>query len=131
MKTADRDPSRSVGASLSNSVRRGLSDAARFWEPRRILYNLILAVVVCAWIAASWPHFRPAFNLYSLAQMVILALLANVCYSAAYFVDVPMQWFLRTGLWGRRRWALWLAGTLFAILLANYWIADEIYPFVR
>jgi len=22
-------------------------------------------------------------------------------------------------------------GTLFAILLANYWIADEIYPFVR
>jgi uncharacterized protein involved in exopolysaccharide biosynthesis len=34
-------------------------------------------------------------------------------------------------LWKRRRWILWLAGTAFAVALANYWIADEIYPFVR
>jgi hypothetical protein len=31
----------------------------------------------------------------------------------------------------RQRSVLWVIGTLFAILLANYWIADEIYPFVR
>jgi hypothetical protein len=24
-----------------------------------------------------------------------------------------------------------VAGTLFSILLANYWIADEVYPFVQ
>jgi len=27
--------------------------------------------------------------------------------------------------------ALWVAGTVFAIVFANYWIADEIYPFVH
>jgi hypothetical protein len=31
----------------------------------------------------------------------------------------------------RRRLALWLAGMVFAIVFANYWIADEIYPFVN
>lgn len=30
-----------------------------------------------------------------------------------------------------RRWVPWLLGALFAILLENYWIAGEIYPFVR
>jgi hypothetical protein len=25
---------------------------------------------------------------------------------------------------------VWLAGTPFAVLLENYWIADEIYPYV-
>jgi len=33
--------------------------------------------------------------------------------------------------WRHWRWRLWLAGTLFAMALANYWIADEIYPYVR
>jgi hypothetical protein len=32
--------------------------------------------------------------------------------------------------WRQRRWALWLFGTLFALVIAYYWIADEIYPFV-
>jgi hypothetical protein len=27
-----------------------------------------------------------------------------------------------------QRWGLWILGTLFAFVLANYWIADEIYP---
>jgi len=34
-------------------------------------------------------------------------------------------------MWAKRRWILWLVGTLFAIVFENYWIADEIYPFVR
>jgi hypothetical protein len=33
-------------------------------------------------------------------------------------------------VWKRRRWALWVVGTLFAIL-RKLLIADEIYPFVR
>ena len=33
--------------------------------------------------------------------------------------------------WRRIRWVVWVAGMLFAILLANYWIADEIYPDVN
>jgi|SRR5208337_1358413 len=105
-----------------------LADAIRFWELRRIIYNLALSVVVILWLVLTWPHFRPALTLSSLLFLVIMGLLANACYCAAYLVDLPMQHF---AVWRRWRWALWLIGTLFAILLANYWIADEIYPDFR
>ena len=131
MNKSDRNQSKPSAVSFSRSAQCNLSDAARYWEPRRIPYNLVLTAVVTIWVAASWPHFRPAFNLHAFALLIFLAVLANVCYSAAYFVDVPMRWLLQNGLWDRRRWLLWLAGTLFAVLLANYWIADEIYPFIR
>jgi hypothetical protein len=32
--------------------------------------------------------------------------------------------------WKRRRWMLWCAGALLAVILECYWIADEIYPAV-
>jgi len=108
-----------------------LGDSLRFWELRRLPYNLVLIAVVIAWVAATWPHFRPMVDVHTLLLLAILGLIANVCYCAAYFVDIPMQCSALAALWRRRRWALWLAGTLLAILLANYWIVDEIYPFVR
>ncbi|MHB8503327.1 MAG: hypothetical protein ACYDHE_20585, partial [Candidatus Acidiferrales bacterium] len=77
------------------------------------------------------PHFRPALTLTSLLLLAVLALIANACYCAAYLVDIPFQHSSLRSIWKRRRWILWLAGTLFALLLANYWIADEIYPFVH
>ena len=108
-----------------------LADTLRFWEIRRLIYNLVLVAVVFAWVAGTWPHFRPMFELRSLLLLAILALIANVCYCAAYFVYIAMQSSALGTAWKRRRWTLWLAGMLLAILLANYWIADEIYPFVR
>ena len=42
----------------------------------------------------------------------------------------PMQISYFQPKWRRWRWALWFAGTLFAILLENYWIVDEVYPYV-
>jgi hypothetical protein len=111
---------------------RGLiTDTIRFWEFGRLIYNFVLLLVVIAWVATTWPHFRPMVEVHSLLLVVILALLANACYCAAYLVDIPMQYSPLGATWKRRRWTLWLAGMLFAILLANYWIVDEIYPFVR
>src|SRR6266849_5926239 len=125
METALPTQSQGLGESPSGPFRRLLADAIRFWEPRRLIYNLVLAAVVMVWLAASWPHFRPAFTLQSLLLLAILALLANACYCAAYFVDIPMQGLSVGDVLRRLRWELWLIGTLFAIVLANYWIADE------
>ena len=108
-----------------------LGNSLRFWELRRLIYNLVLFTVVVTWVAATWPHFRPMFEVHSLLLLAILALVANACYCAAYLVDIPMQYSALGNFWRRRRWTLWLAGVLLAILLANYWISDEIYPFVR
>lgn len=103
-------------------------DAVHFWEPRRIWYNGVLTAIVFLWVAFTWPHFRPAFTLPVLGAMLLLALLANICYSAAYPPDLFMQSLAPSSWWRRLRQILWAIGMLFAILIENYWIADEIYP---
>lgn len=107
-----------------------LDDAIRYWEPRRVLYNLVLTAVVIAWLALTWPHFRPALTLESLLILLTLAGLANLCYCAAYLVDIPMQCSSSQLTWRRRRAGLFLLGTAFAVVITCYWIADEIYPYV-
>jgi hypothetical protein len=115
----------------TGALREVLGDAIRYWEARRIAYNLVLTVAVLAWMVSTWPHFRPALTLQSLLLLVILAALANLCYCAAYLADLAMQHSPFKRLWRHRRWALWFAGMVLALVLANYWIADEVYPFVR
>jgi hypothetical protein len=119
------------GESPSSSLRESFTDAIRYWEPRRLVYNFVLSAVTAAWVAGTWPHFRAALTLSSLPPLAALTLLANVCYCAAYLVDIPIQRSSLGAVWKRRRWGLWLIGTFFAILLASYWIADEIYPDFR
>jgi hypothetical protein len=124
-------PAQEFGKPSGHLWRERLANASRFWEPRRIIYNLVLATVVLVWIFATWPHFRSTIILSSLLPLAILATLANVCYSAAYAVDIPLQRSLLATIWSKQRWVLWLVGTLFAVVLTNYWIVDEIYPYVR
>ena len=107
-----------------------LRDAIGYWERRRLWYNLALVALTNAWIVFTWPHFRPAFTLDSLLKLAVLATLANVCYCAAYLVDLPVQQSSFREGWRQRRWLLWLLGTVFALVFGYYWIADEIYPFV-
>ncbi|SRR5713101_3083171 len=128
MEAAHPTQSQDTGKSPSGSFRELLTDAIRFWEPRRLVYNFALTAVAVAWVVVSWPHFRAALTLHSLLLLSILAMLANVCYCAAYLVDVPLQASSFGTVWRRRRWGLWLVGTLFAILVESYWINDEIYP---
>jgi len=131
MEAAPPTQPQAFGNSPAGPFRGLLADSIRFWELRRIVYNFALAAVVVAWLVATWPHFRPALKLIPLLQFAVLALLANVCYCAAYLVDIPLLSSPLSDVWRRRRWALWLVGTLFAVLFENYWIADEIYDFVN
>ena len=110
------------------SFREVFSDALRYWEPKRIGYNGILSLVVLGWVMFTWPHFRSEFTWSSLLALFVLAVLANVCYCAAYLVDVPVQYSVFRDGWRRRRWALWLVGVMFAAAITYFWMADEIYP---
>jgi hypothetical protein len=129
----DYSHSMDAGSSHKHSAtpfRSSFFEAIHYWEPRRLIYNCVLAGVCVAWVVLTWPHFRSILNWSSALLLLFLGLIANACYCAAYFVDLPMQFSPLATAWRRRRWALWLAGMLFAILLANYWISDEIYPYV-
>jgi hypothetical protein len=131
METPRPTESYRPGEQIPSPLRSFFSDAARYWEPRRLVYNFALAAVCVAWLVLTWPHFRPALSWSFLLLFVVLGLIANACYCAAYLVDIPLQQSSLGTVWRRRRWVLWLMGTLLAIVLANYWIGDEIYPFVR
>jgi hypothetical protein len=111
-----------------NSQLAGFREAVRFWEPWRVCYNVVLFVIVLLWLVFTWPHFRPALHLIALGKMMVLALIANLCYCAAYVAEFFMQPLLPPTFWKRFRIALWILGMLFAMLIENYWIADEIYP---
>lgn len=121
----------SVNQSSSDGWRHRLISASRFWEPRRAIHNLVLAAVVAFWVLFTWPHFRPAINLTFLLLLFVLAALANICYSAAYLVELTMRRSASSVDLNRQRWLLWSLGMLFGVVLENYWIVDEIYPFVR
>ncbi len=106
-----------------------IRNATRFWEPRRLIYNVILTAVALFWLMVGWTHFLPALTWPTLGIVSVLALLANFCYCAAYLADLAIQQ-LPNSAWNRSRWAIWSLGTLFAIVFESYWINDEIYPYV-
>ena len=107
-----------------------LRDAIRYWEIRRILYNLVLAAAAVWWVVGTWPHFLPAYRMRTIPALIVLAGLANLCYCAVYVVEALVQGAGGGDAWRlRRRW-LWGVGMLLALLIENYWIADEIYPYV-
>jgi hypothetical protein len=60
--------------------------------------------------------------------MVLLALLANVCFCLAYGAEFFLQGVWPPALWRRFRLGVLVLGMLVAVGLENYWIADEIYP---
>jgi hypothetical protein len=108
-----------------------LGDAINYWERRRIVYNGILVLIFLGWIVLTWPHFGGVLSAQSVIFLLFFGAMANLFYSAVYLVDIPAQLSPLRTAWRRWRIGLWLIGTLLAILFTNYWIADEIYPYVR
>jgi hypothetical protein len=96
------------------------SDALRYWEPRRLIYNAVLFAVVCIHIIAGWPASRTNLNRDVLFMLFMLAVLANIAYCAAYAVDLFVQFSGSRQTCARRRWVLLLVGTAFAAILAHF-----------
>jgi hypothetical protein len=101
-------------------LRDVITDALRYWEPRRILYNVALAAVVLIYFFASWPQSRSAVTFDGLLFVFILAVLANVAYCAAYLGDVFIQFSGFQEAWQRRRWILFAVGTIFAAIITRF-----------
>ena len=130
MDTPQSTPPSPLPGPGSLAFRDVITDAIRYWEPRRIGYNFVLVTIVLGCIVLTWSHLRSVFNWHSVLAVFVLAVLANVCYCAAYVIDVLVQYSAFRDFWRRGRWALWLIGVLFAAVITFYWIADAIYPSV-
>jgi hypothetical protein len=106
-----------------SSAREALTDAIRYWEPRRIAYNAALTVIALiyfylglpdSWTFLSMAPSNIAFGLF------VLAVLANVCYCAAYIVDIPAQMSGYRDVWLKYRWYLLAIGFAFAGVITRF-----------
>jgi len=97
-----------------------VAEALKYWELRRVIYNIVLAAVMIFYFARAWPGSRVFLSVNSVLLLFILTLLANVCYSTAYVVDVFVQMSGLRPVWLQRRWLLFLVGMVFATLITKF-----------
>ena len=100
------------------TLRESVTSALRYWEPRRIAYNVALAVVVITCFVVGYPTSKRVLNFNSLLIFFVLAVLANIAYCAAYIPDVLIQHSSFREPWLRWRWVLLILGILFGAALA-------------
>jgi hypothetical protein len=98
-----------------------LGNSIQYWEPRRIVYNLLLALIVLIHFVRGLPASRAALQLNMLLLVFILAVLANVAYCAAYVPDIFAQMSNLRDSWLRYRWIVFLTGLAFAGVLTHFW----------
>jgi len=110
------------------SIRDALTDALRYWEPRRLIYNAALAVVVVIQVARAWPVSRQILTFDSILGLFILAVLANVAYCAAYIPDILIQQSALRSTWLKYRWTMLAVGCLFAAALTYFFTLGIIWP---
>ena len=72
-------------------LRGMVTDALRYWEPRRLLYNGLLAGIVVVLFSLNWPVSRQDLGFNNVLGLFLLAVLSNVAYCAAYPVDLFLQ----------------------------------------
>jgi hypothetical protein len=106
--------------SLASRLSGYAADGLRYWEPRRAVYNAVLALVVLLHLAAAWSAARGKLDFDLLLVLFLLGVLANVCYCAVYPVDLFVQFAgLRTA-WQKGRAVLFAIGTAFAAVMTHF-----------
>jgi hypothetical protein len=102
-----------------------VANALRYWEPRRLLYNGTLAAVVLAHVVLAWPASREKLSPDLLMGFFLLAVLANVAYSAVYVVDLFVQFSGLDRPWRVGRAVLLFIGTAFAAIITHFVVQAE------
>lgn len=107
----------------SPTLREAVTDAIKYWEPRRLLYNALLAGIVLFYLfyfLKANPSLKKSLTIDSFLGLFLLAVLANVAYCAAYVVDVFAQWSSYRDRWRHYRYVVLVVGMLFAAVLTRF-----------
>src|SRR5437899_4834645 len=110
------------------TLRDYFTDAIKFWEPRRVIYNLALAAIVIIYFAVGYPSSKAVLSIDFLLGLFLLAVVANVAYCAAYPVDVFVQASGFRDTWQRSRWVLFAIGTTFAAVITRFVAVGMFHP---
>jgi hypothetical protein len=102
------------------SLKDRLTDAIRYWEPRRIVYDAVLAGIVVYYFARGYPASRQTLTFDEILIVFVLAVLANVAYCAAYVPDVFAQTSGLSVTWRKYRWIVFATGVSFAAVFTRF-----------
>ena len=111
-----------------SAVREYFTDAIKFWEPRRVIYNSVLSVIVIVYFAAGYPFSKSVLSVDFALGLFLLAVAANVAYCAAYVVDVFVQASGFREVWQRSRWVLFVIGTTVAAIITRFMAMGMFHP---
>jgi hypothetical protein len=91
-----------------------------YWEPRRFIYNTVLALVVLAHFISALPKAWSLLTLNSILVVFVLAVVANILYCSAYLVDWFVQISAFRDLWLGLRWLLLALGIVIAAVFTHF-----------
>jgi hypothetical protein len=109
-------------APANPSLREMATDSIRYWEPRRFIYNAVLALIVIGYFFAAWPASGKTVTFNGVLFLFLLAVLANLCYCAAYIADIFAQFSGFRIPWLRWRWLLLAVGIIFAGIITRFFV---------
>jgi hypothetical protein len=104
----------------SPTLREAVTDAIHYWEPRRLLYNALLSLIVLLYFFKAYPASKAILRVDSILGLFLLVVLANIAYCAAYLADVFAQWSSYRDIWRRFRWIMFTVGASFAGIITRF-----------
>jgi uncharacterized membrane protein len=104
----------------AQTLRESVTGAIRYWEPRRLVYNAVLAAVVLIYFGIYYPASKSFLSVDSVLGLFLLVVLANVAYCAAYPVDIFVCASNYRDQWRKHRWVIFMIGLLFAAIIARF-----------
>jgi hypothetical protein len=104
-------------------MREALTDAIKYWEPRRIIYNVVLAAIVLTYFVLNYPASKAMLlSVDGVLFVLILAVLADIAYCATYAADIFAQLSGFRFVWLKYRWILLVIGVLFAGTITRFFV---------
>lgn len=103
-----------------NRLRGHAAAALKFWEPMRLVYNLALLLVVILEFFFALPGAKERLSFNLLLLFILLAVLANIAYCAAYLPDLFVQFAGLQKVWRWGRLVLLGVGIAFAAIITHF-----------
>ena len=106
---------------LRRFVNATFNEDVQFWERGRLAYNGALLVVTAVMVILHWPESR--FLADNLGAYALLAVMANILYTAAYLHEAVLQMVVHQLPSFQRyvrpaRWCVLIAGIILGCVLA-------------
>ena len=104
----------------AQTFRESVTAAIRYWEPRRLVYNVVLAAIVLLYFGINYPASRSIVSVDFVLYLFLLCVLANVLYCAAYPIDIFVCASNYREQWRKYRWIIFTIGLIFAAIITRF-----------